>query len=102
MGDVRVEIDMSDSSIKIFKSTSIEQVTSTGKLSPTAYLNGKCESDPPIPGCRFWMTVANNGEGQQGTPDVVGFLVLGGNGQRASYGTGPVVSGDVKVAPASN
>jgi hypothetical protein len=102
IGGVQVEIDMSDSTIKYFESTSIEQVTSTGKHSPTAYLNGKCKSQPDIPGCRFWMTVANNGRAQQGTPDVIGFLVLAGNGQRASYGTGPVVSGDVNVAPTAN
>lgn len=69
-GGVQVEIDMNDSNIKMFKSTSIEQVTSTGKDSPTAYLNGKCEARPRIPGCRFWMTVADNGQGRQGTPDV--------------------------------
>jgi hypothetical protein len=96
------DISMSDSNIKGAISMSVEQITTTGKHSPTVYLNGRCKaqttSGTNIPGCRFWMMIADNKQAnQQGTPDIVGFLVFDGTGKRVAYGTGPVEQGDITV-----
>jgi hypothetical protein len=93
---------MSDSIVQgEWESTSIEQLTSTGRATPTLYVNGRCKAER-APGCRFWLMVADNRRGRQGTPDIVGFLVLDGKGQRVAYATGPVVDGDIEVAPTVN
>lgn len=105
LGVVELVIDMSDSSIQgTVKATTLEQLTTTGKHSPTAYLSGRCDSQPSptgakIQGCRYWLMVADNSKAQDGTPDVIGFLIMDGNGKRVAYGTGPVIRGDVVVAP---
>lgn len=105
-GRVNMEIDMSDSSIVYFKSTTVEALSSTGKHSPTAYLMGRCVVEAPnatFQGCHYWITLADNSrEDDRGTPDVVGFLVLDGNGNRIAYGTGPIVEGDIRVSPTRN
>ena len=96
-GIVELRIDMSDSTIQgSVRSTSIEQLTTTGKHTPTAYLNGRCEAQD-VKGCRFWMMVVNNGLEQ----DVVGFLIMDGQGNRVAYGTGQLRTGSVSVAPTS-
>ncbi len=97
-GGFTMNVDMSDSIITgTIESTSLEQVTTTGKHSPTAYLNGRCKADN-VRGCRFWLMLADNKQANaQGTPDVVGFLIFDGKGNRVAYGTGPVVDGDIKV-----
>lgn len=95
-------ISMTDSITGDVVATSIDQLTTTGKHTPTAYLNGKCRVENPtasVPACRFWMTIADNTQIAPGTPDVIGFLVFRGDGTRVAYGTGPVVDGDVNVAP---
>ena len=101
IGFVSMEIDMSDSSLVFLESEEFEQVTTTGKHTPTAYMNGRCraydESGNKVEGCRFWLMTADNGKGE--TPDVVGFLAFDGKGNRISYGTGPLRPGDIKVAP---
>ncbi len=101
-GGFRLSVDMSDSIITgTIDSTSLEQVTSTGKHTPTAYLNGRCKADN-VRGCRFWLMLADNKQANsKGTPDIVGFLVFDGTGKRMAYGTGPVVDGDIEVAPTS-
>lgn len=103
VGFVSMEIDMSDSSLVFLESEAFEQVTTTGKHTPTAYMNGRCraydEAGNPVEGCRFWLMVADNG--REKTPDVVGFLAFDGKGNRISYGTGPLVKGDIFVAPTS-
>ena len=93
----------SDEHERIFDSelgttTEFEQLISTGKHSPTAYLTGRCKTER-FRGCRFWMMLADNKtEDEGGTPDVIGFLVFDGNGKRVAYGTGPVVQEDIEVA----
>ncbi len=82
-------------------STSIEQLTSTGKHTPTLYMNGRCRAEG-APGCRFWLMVANNRPGDRGTPDAVRFLVFDRAGHRVAYGTGPVLRGDLEVAATPN
>ena len=105
-GNLEMDIDMSDSSIFHLKSTTVEALSSTGKHSPTAYIMGRCEVEAPdrvYRGCHYWITLADNSrEGDEGTPDIVGFLVLDGNGNRIAYGTGPVEKGDIFVAPTSH
>ncbi len=97
-GGFSLNVDMSDSIITgTIDGTSLEQVTTTGKHTPTAYLNGRCKADN-VRGCRFWLMLADNKQANaQGTPDVVGFLIFDGKGNRVAYGTGPVVDGDIKV-----
>jgi hypothetical protein len=103
-GNVSFDIDLTDSFKGSAASTSIEQVNSLGKHTPTAVITGRCKvtqaaGTPPV-GCRFWLLVANNKKpNEQGTPDVVGFMIYDHNGNRVSYGTGPVESGDIEVAP---
>ncbi len=100
-GLLQLSVSLTDS-IKIgFNTSSFEQVTSTGKHTPTAYLNGRCKAEQ-VPGCRFWLMLVDNKEqNATGTADIVGFLIFDGKGQRVAYGTGPVVDGDIEVAPTS-
>jgi hypothetical protein len=101
-GGLEIRVDMSDSLVQgTIVGETVDQLTSTGKHSPTAYLSGRCRAEQ-VSGCRYWLTLADNGEDQQGTPDVVGFLVFDGTGTRVAYGTGPVVDGDITVSPTSN
>jgi len=98
------QVNMSDSIVQgTIVSTTIDQLTSTGKHTPTLYVNGRCRADG-APGCRFWLLIANNrpANTDKGTPDIVSFLVLNGSGHRVAYGTGPVVRGNLEVAPTSN
>ncbi len=96
-------ISMSDSTVQgTLTATTFEQMTSTGKHTPTLYVNGRCKAEG-IRGCRYWLMIANNRRpGAQGTPDVVSFLVFDGTGKRVAYGTGPVADGDLEVAATGN
>lgn len=96
-------LSMSDSAVQgTITSTSFEQMTSTGKHTPTLYVNGRCRADG-VRGCRYWLMIANNKKaGATGTPDIVSLLVFDGTGKRVAYGTGPLVEGDIEVAPTSN
>lgn len=100
MGSLMIHnISMSDSQVQgTITAVTIEQVTSTGKHTPTVYLNGRCKTGR-AKGCRFWMTIADNMKPSQrrGTPDVIGFIVLDKSGNRVAYGTGSVVGGDITV-----
>lgn len=97
-GRFRLDVSMSDSIIDgTIISTSMEQVTTTGRATPTAYLNGRCKA-AMVRGCRYWLMLADNKKpSAQGTPDMVGFLIFNGAGLRVAYGTGPVVDGDIEV-----
>ena len=97
-------ISMSDSAVQgTITATTFEQVTTTGKHTPTVFLNGRCRAGE-VRGARFWMMIANNKspESQTRTPDIVSFLVVDETGKRVAYGTGPVVSGDIKIDPTPN
>src|SRR5262249_44348062 len=96
-------LSMSDSTVQgALTATAFEQVTSTGRVTPTVYLNGRCKAENVV-GCRFWLLIADNKKpDQDGTPDIVSFLVFDSAGKRVAYGTGPVVKGDLAVAPTSN
>jgi hypothetical protein len=96
-------ISMSDSAVQgTITSTSFEQMTSTGKHTPTFYVNGRCKAEG-VRGCRYWLMIANNKKaGGAGTPDVVSFLVFDGTGKRVAYGTGPLADGDLEVAATGN
>lgn len=67
-------------------------------IEPLTHLN-------PFSGCRYWIVVADNREGDNAlsnsneTPDVVGVMVMNGRGRRIAHGMGPVVSGDISVSP---
>lgn len=107
-GYVNLRIDLNDSSfpgVINFKSTSIEQVNTHGKITPTAIIAGRCEidsdqSDPLFRGCRFWILFAdNNNEEQRTPPDVVSFIIYDRTGMKVTYGTGPLNDGDIVVSP---
>jgi hypothetical protein len=100
-GSIVLKIDMSDSIVNgQVTLVSIEQITVTGKHTPTAYLNGRCKAEN-APGCRFWLSITDNGKLPE-NQDVVGFLIMDGNGKRVAYGTGPLVKDDLVVQPTSN
>lgn len=95
-------ISMSDSSVQgNVVSTTVEQITTTGKHTPTVFLSGRCQAQN-VPGCRFWAMVVDNKPAGAGTPDVVSFLIFNGSGERVAYGTGPVVQGNIEVGDTSN
>lgn len=96
-------ISMSDSSVQgTITGTSFEQVTTTGKHTPTVYINGRCKAEQ-VKGCRFWLMIADNTTSPAGgTPDIVSFLVFDGTGKRVAYGTGPVTTGDIDVQDTGN
>jgi hypothetical protein len=103
-GGVRIDVDLSDSFKGSAESTTIEQVNSFGKHTPTSVITGRCRVALQEPGtapvgCRFWLLIANNKKaGEQGTPDIAGFVVYDRNGNRVAYGTGPL-EGDIEVSP---
>jgi hypothetical protein len=45
------------------------------------------------------MIADNKRSEQRETPDIVGFAITDRKGNRVAYGTGPVVKGDIVVAP---
>jgi len=96
-------ISMSDSIAQgTINATTFEQMTSTGKHTPTFFVNGRCTADG-VRGCRYWLMIADNSKAVgKGTPDVVSFLVFDGTGKRVAYGTGPIADGDLDVAPTGN
>ena len=105
-GSLQIKTDLSDSLNSVYKATSIELINSYGKHNPTVYLTGRCSADlpagaAPVKGLRYWLMVADNKQDSaaQGTPDVVGFAIHDRNGNRVSYGVGPLRSGAFKVAP---
>ncbi len=105
-------ISMTDSTIQgTITATSFDQLTSTGKDTPTAYANGRCSAltaagGPQVSGCRYWIMFADNVKPQTSlpaplpqTPDIISFLVFDKTGKRVAYGTGPVVKGNIDVSP---
>jgi hypothetical protein len=97
-------LSMSDSIVQgTINATTLEQMTSTGKHTPTVFFNGRCTATG-IVGCRYWLMIADNkaATDPNGTLDVVSFLVFDGTGKRIAYGTGPLTDGDVDVASTSN
>ena len=100
-GSIRFAINMNDSPFTgTASSTAIHQLAATGKATPTAYASGWCEAKGVL-GCRFWLMVAdNNASGKTRDRDIASFLILDANGHRMAYGSGPVISGNIKVSPA--
>ena len=103
-------ISMTDSTIQgTITATSFDQLTSTGKDTPTAYANGRCSAltaagGPQVSGCRYWIMFADNAKPSlpaplPQTPDIISFLVFDKTGKRVAYGTGPVVKGNIDVSP---
>jgi hypothetical protein len=102
LGSIKIETDMSDSFKGLFSSSSIELINSYGKQNPTICFTGRCKTgnEKAPKGLRYWVVLVDNrGDGRQGTPDVVGFVIHDRNGNRVAYGTGPLQSGNIEVAP---
>jgi hypothetical protein len=105
-GSISMSFSLSDSSVTSLTATSIEQLTTTGKHTPTMFLNGRCKattSNATVP-CHYWLMLADNkpAAANAGTPDVVSVLVVDKSGKRITYGTGPVARGDIAVQPTAN
>jgi hypothetical protein len=102
-GTLLIKTDMNDGAKGVFIASTIELINSYGKVNPTIYLTGQCKADAaaaaPLRGCRYWVMVANNTRDNNGTPDIVGFCIHDRNGNRVAYGTGPLKTGDIEVAP---
>jgi len=105
-------LSMTDSTIQgTITATSFDQLTSTGKDTPTAYANGRCTAQSvtggsQVSGCRYWIMFADNAKPQATlpaplpqTPDIISFLVFDKTGKRVAYGTGPVAKGNIDVSP---
>jgi hypothetical protein len=101
VGNFVIEVDMSDSIHGAIISTSIDQITTTGKHTPTVYLSGRCDvkADKEYTGCHYWLMMTDNRPGNNKTAEIIGFLVFDRQGNRISYGTGPVAEGSIYVAP---
>jgi hypothetical protein len=106
-------LSMTDSILQgTINATTFEQLTSTGKDTPTAYLTGRCTA-PSAAGstaqtpCRYWIMFADNKKPvttvppPTSTPDIISFLVFDKTGKRIAYGTGPVVQGNIDVSATS-
>lgn len=99
-GNITIVTDLSDSQNGTYKATSVDLINSYGKHNPTVFMTGRLKEDVTADGCRYWLMIANNkNAGGGGTPDIVGFAIHDKNGQRVSYGTGPLQSGDFIVSP---
>ena len=104
LGVLALDFELSDSQKGTMTATTLEQLTSTGKHTPTAYMSGRCTMTG-VTGCHFWLMPADNHPSTAGaaaTRDVVSVLVLNGSGQRVAYGTGPLVQGDIEIAASPN
>lgn len=103
-GAFTIKLELTDSIKGTVVATTVEQLDTTGKVTPTAYATGRCnvKADPTPKGCRYWiMFVDNKRQGEDQTADVISFLIYDRNGKRVAYGTGPVIEGDVFVTPTS-
>jgi hypothetical protein len=100
-GNILISLDLTDSVSGTVTSTVLDQVTTVGKNTPTAYLSGRCTASPtPIPGCRFWVMVADNKQAQgQASADIISLVLFDGAGKRVAHATGAVRDGDFTVAP---
>ncbi len=95
-------LSLSDSIEGDIISTYIEQVTTTGKHTPTVFIKGRCvvKGRKSVPGCRFWLMIADNHNARGKRPqDVVSFLVFDASGRRISYATAPLLEGNFWIQP---
>ncbi len=99
IGNLQLKIDLVDSIIQGYViATTIEQISSLGKYTPTATLSGRCDvkaEKPPL-GCRYWLLLALN---RPAVPDVVSYVVFDGKGTRVSHATGAVSDGKFEIIP---
>ena len=107
-------ISMTDSTaLGTITATTFEQLTSTGRDTPTAYLNGRCTlpaaAGTVLTGCHYWIMFADNAKPTSitpapppSTPDIISFLVIDKTGKRIAYGTGPVTTGNIDVTATGN
>ena len=96
-GTMKIDVDLNDSVQAVFTITTVEQLDTTGKATPTAYASGRCTADlgPKQAGLRYWIMFCDNkSPNDKETPDIISFLIFDRAGKRVAYGTGPVVEGD--------
>lgn len=104
-GAMTIRLDLAESVAGVFVVKTVEQLDTTGRLTPTVYATGRCsaDKDAKVTGCRYWLMLTDNKRGnEKETPDVISFLIYDRNGKRVAYGTGPVLRGDVVVRPSSD
>lgn len=102
-GSISMRFSLTDSSITSLTVTTIEQMTTTGKHTPTMFLNGRCMAQNNTVPCHYWLLLSDNKDPNvAGTADVISVLVVDKTGKRLTYGTGPLSSGDIDVVATSN
>jgi hypothetical protein len=96
-GLIEMNFSLHNSSISRLKTTSIEQMMTTGKDTPIAVLSARCITDNNRR-CHLWLMVVDNKRpGFQGTPDSMSFIVLDTTGRRIAHGMAPLTQGDFTV-----
>ena len=105
-GQFTLKVDLSDSVQGVFTTKDVQQLNTTGKHTPTLFATGRCDLEGTagrkVRGCRYWLLLADNRpSGDDGTPDMVSFLIFDRTGVRVAYGTGPVVRGSITIGPTS-
>jgi hypothetical protein len=103
LGGLSLDFDLTDAQKGMLTATVLEQLTSTGKHTPTAYMSGRCTMSG-VRGCRFWIMIADNHKAPNTTQtrDVVSVLVFDATGHRAAYGSGPLIQGDIDIQDTPN
>ena len=105
IGQVELSMSLSDNSANYMTSTTVDEMTSTGRHTPILFMKGRCKAQwnkQEVVGCQYWLQFTDNGETGHDTPDIVSFLMLDGFGQRVAYATGPIADGDIFVQPTPN
>lgn len=93
------KIDLVDSTIQgDVIATTIEQISSWGKYTPTLVVAGRCDVkanlEKPLVGCRYWLLLALN---RSQAADVVSYIVYDRKGVRVSHATGAVSDGKFDI-----
>ncbi len=99
-GNIRLKTDLSDSLKGTFTATSIELVHANKKQQPVVFLTGSCKAfaENAPDGLRYWLKLACD-EHKKEMTEYIGFVVHDQKGNRVAYGTGPLVSGTIKISP---
>ncbi len=97
-GSISMRFSLSESLISDMRSTLIEQMTTFGKHTTTTIMNGRCTANSGTIPCHFWLLLSNNKWNSVDSPmDVISVLVVDKNGNKLTYGTGPLISGSLDV-----
>src|SRR5262245_45487749 len=60
---VTIRVDLTDGAQATFAVTTVEQLDTTGKATPTSYATGRCKArseNRALLGCRYWLMMVDN------------------------------------------